>query len=101
MKLKLTNSEMQSLSEMVKLVVDKWPRSCISDLLLHTMMTRLSIELQQRVILLQKEYKLSWHPERAMAFFIVFCDADFPNHPFENNLRMRIVNQIHQQFPCS
>ena len=101
MKLKLTKAEMLSLTNLVKAVSQAYPQPTHTDLLIKTMLTRLWVELQQRTIILQPAYRLSWHPERAMAFLVAFEEVDLSKWPFEMALLLKITNQIRQLYPCS
>jgi hypothetical protein len=97
MRRKLNRQQFNALADMVKAMVEQMPANDLEDKLLTAMMQRLMIEMEQRRIVVQKEYKLKWHPERAMAFAIVVHRCTFKESSYEGNLAMMLYNDIIQE----
>lgn len=97
MSTKLTRQEFNALSEVIKAMVEKLPSEDLEDKLLTAMMQRLMIEMEQRRVVVQKEYKLNWHPERKMAFAAVVQRCTFNQTSYEGNLIMKLYNEIIQE----
>jgi hypothetical protein len=68
MKFKLTATQMDTLGQMVAALAAYDYGNDYEDLLLKAMMQRLHEDLQIKAIRHQREYKMNWHPERALAF---------------------------------
>jgi methyl coenzyme M reductase beta subunit len=96
MRTKLTRQEFNALADVIKAMVQMLPTDDLEDKLLRAMMERLMIEMEQRRVVVQKEYKLNWHPERAMAFAIVVSRCQFKTDSYEGNLCRTLYNQIIQ-----
>lgn len=98
MKAKLTKQQFNTLADLVKEVAYTWPQADIEDRLLKCMMQRLHIELEQRRLLVQPFYRLSWHPERALAFAAVVSRLSIPPTSAVGNLALQLHNQIIQKY---
>lgn len=100
MKTKLKRTEMEAVTKMVVAIVTHWePNDDLFDMLLFRMMERLKIDLVRKVVEYKNEYKMTWHPERALAFACIMS-AELDNmkaHPFEHNILLQLINQIRQE----
>lgn len=97
MKTKLTRQEFNGLADLVTGMVKLMPEADLEDKLLKAMMQRLNIEMEKRRVEVKKEYKVNWHPERAIAFASVVQRCTFNHTSFEGNLALRLYNQILQE----
>ena len=68
MKFKVTAAQMETLYQMVKALAAYDYGQEYEDHLLKTMMQRLEDDLFLKIRKYQREYKINWHPERALAF---------------------------------
>lgn len=98
MKIKLSKQQFNTLADLVKDIAYTWPQADIEDRLLKCMMQRLHIELEQRRLLVQPYYRLSWHPERALAFAAVVSRLQLPCTHHAGNLALQLHNQIIQKY---
>ena len=101
MKTTLTRSEMEAIGKMVVALVKHWePTDDLYDMLLNRMMQRLQTDILRKIIEPKKQYKMSWHPERALAFACIMSTQldDLKKYPFEYNLLLKLINQIHQEY---
>ncbi len=94
---KHSRSAMNSLALLVGGVANLWPSEDLEDRLIKCMMERFAIELNQRIVIVQKEYKIKWHPERALAFAVAFSHTNLKAGSFEENLVRGLINDIAQQ----
>lgn len=98
MKAKLTKQQFNTLADLVKEMAYSWPQADIEDRLLKCMMQRLHIELEQRRLLVQPYYRISWHPERALAFAAVVSRLSLEPTSHAGNVALQLHNQIVQKY---
>lgn len=68
------------------------------DRLIKCMLQRFAIDLNNKVLVIRKEYRLHWHPERALAFAVAVegCINIDPTK-YEHNILLKLQNQIIQE----
>ena len=98
MKLHLKYSELCSLTQVVRIVAERWPNATMQQCLLKAMMERLMIDLEVKLFSYKKEYRFTWHPERAMAFYCVFENIPVGFGPYESQLILRIMDDIRKAY---
>ena len=98
MKLKLSNTEMMLLYELLTAMHNKFVCEDMGDKLLHVLLTCIYMKLHKISIIKKPEYRVKISEAEAMAFYISLERHNLGFGHSTGNLINKINNEIHQKF---
>ncbi|HMP93390.1 MAG TPA: hypothetical protein PKD90_10990 [Phnomibacter sp.] len=100
LRMRLSRQQLLALVDLLQQVINRVHPYIMLQRLMRCMMERLCIDLQHRALTIKQHYRLSWHPERAMAFYVCMqsIHVALADIPYEQALVQRICQLIEQQY---